>query len=239
MQETSMVSANGWLQSLHHSDPLTLGVLYLLIALSVLTWSLIIYKAWELWRAVRANKAYAQQFWQTDIDELRDNRDKLQSSGPFAILTLKGFEALQHYQKYPDGPSEIKGTLSEMLTRVLRQAIQDCTTKLESGIGILATVGNTAPFIGLFGTVVGIMSALTGISQSGAAGLDVVAGPIGEALIATAAGLACAIPAVVAYNSFVRRLRVLGNELDGFAHDVLVRLGTEAAERSLVSSERR
>lgn len=232
-------ATNQWLQSLQHSDPLVLGVLYLLIALSVLTWSLIIYKSWELWQAGRANKAYAQKFWQADMDALREDTRSLHSGGPFAILTVKGLAALQHYHKYPDGPSEVKGTLAEMLTRVLRQSIQDCTTHLESGIGLLATIGNTAPFIGLFGTVVGIMSALKGISQSGAAGLDVVAGPIGEALIATAAGLACAIPAVVAYNSFVRRLRVLGNALDGFAHDVLVRLVSEAAERSLVSTERR
>lgn len=236
-QTASGVSSNGWLQSLQHSDPLVLGVLYLLIALSVLTWTLIIYKAWELWRAGRANKTYAEKFWQTEIDVL--SNQAAHSTGPFAMLTAKGFEAVQHYQKYPEGPSEIRGTLAEMLTRVLRQSIQDCTTHLESGIGILATIGNTAPFIGLFGTVVGIMSALQGISQTGAAGLDVVAGPIGEALIATAAGLACAIPAVVAYNSFVRRLRVLGNGLDGFAHDLLVRLSAEAAERSLVSAERR
>ncbi len=232
-------SMNGWLDSLQHGDPLTLGVLYLLIVLSIITWSLIIYKSWELWRAARANKAYAQRFWEADIEALRESGQTLHSVGPFALLTTKGLEALQHYQKYSDGPSEIKGTLTEMLTRVLRQSIQDCTTQLESGIGILATIGNTAPFVGLFGTVVGIMSALVGISQTGAAGLDVVAGPIGEALIATAAGLACAIPAVVAYNSFVRRLRVLGNSLDGFAHNVLLRLSTEAAERSLVSSERR
>jgi len=232
-------STNEWVQSLQHSDPLVLGVLYLLIALSVLSWSLIIYKSWELWRAGRANKDFAKKFWQSDIDALREANQTADSSGPFALLTAKGIEALQHYQKYPDGPTEIKGTPAEMLTRVLRQTIQDCTTRLESGIGLLATIGNTAPFIGLFGTVVGIMSALKGISQTGAAGLDVVAGPIGEALIATAAGLACAIPAVVAYNSFVRRLRVLGNTLDGFAHDVLVRLATEAVERALISAERR
>ncbi|MBI3805881.1 MAG: MotA/TolQ/ExbB proton channel family protein [Nitrospirae bacterium] len=228
-----------WFESLQHSDPLVLGVLYLLVALSVLTWSIIIYKALELWRAGRANKLYAQQFWQDDFDILKEGNKISDAGGPFAFITAKGLEALQHYQKYPDGPSEIKGSLSDVLTRVLRQSIQDCTTRLESGIGLLATVGNTAPFIGLFGTVVGIMSALKGISQSGAAGLDVVAGPIGEALIATAAGLACAIPAVIAYNSFVRRLRVLGNGMDGFAHDVLIRLSSEAAERSLVSAERR
>lgn len=228
-----------WLESLQHADPVSLAVLYILVVLSLVTWFLIIYKGLELWRAGRANKVYAQQFWEADLDTLRKNDQTSRARDPFAFLTAKGLAALEYHQKYADGNSEMKGTLGEMLTRVLRQGIQDCTLKLESGIGILATIGNTAPFIGLFGTVVGIMSALTGISRSGSAGLDVVAGPIGEALIATAAGLACAIPAVVAYNSFVRRLRVLGNALDGFAHDVLVRLTSEAAQQTLEPVERR
>jgi biopolymer transport protein ExbB len=227
------VASNGWMQSLAHADPMALGVLYILVGLSILTWSLIIYKAWELWQAGRANKAYVQQFLEADIWAIKENIRALDSKGPFALLTKRGLDGLEHYYKYQDGSSEIKATLSETLTRVLRQAIQDCITKRESGIGLLATIGNTAPFIGLFGTVVGIMSALQGISRTGAAGLDVVAGPIGEALIATAAGLACAIPAVVAYNTFVRRMRVLNNALDGFAHDLLVRLLAHAADRRL------
>jgi|SRR5581483_2123011 len=225
------VASNGWMQSLAHADPMALGVLYILVGLSLLTWSLVIYKGWELWRAGRANRAFAQQFWEVDLATLRETNPAQHSNGPFASLTERGLAGMEHYYKYQDGSSEIKGTLTEALTRVLRQSIQDSVTKLESGIGLLATIGNTAPFIGLFGTVVGIMSALKGISQTGAAGLDVVAGPIGEALIATAAGLACAIPAVVAYNTFVRRLKVLSNGLDGFAHDLLIRLVAQSAER--------
>lgn len=227
------IASSGWMQSLEHADPFAMGILYLLVGMSFLTWFLIIYKSWEFWRAGKTNQTYAKRFWEADLWAVKENEASHPSTGPFALLTARGLAGLEHFYRYQEGPSEIKVTLSDTLTRVLRQAIQDCVTKLESGLGLLATIGNTAPFIGLFGTVVGIMSALQGISKAGAAGLDVVAGPIGEALIATAAGLACAIPAVVAYNTFVRRLRVMNNSLDGFAHDLLVRLVAEAAERKL------
>jgi biopolymer transport protein ExbB len=227
------IASNGWMESLAHADPIALAVLYLLVGLSLLAWFLIIYKTWELVQAGRTNRAFAKQFWETDLSTLKEKEEAFDSGAPFAQMTARGLAALEHYYKYHDGPPEMKSNLAETLTRVLRQSIQDCVTRFETGIGLLATIGNTAPFIGLFGTVVGIMSALTGISRSGAAGLDVVAGPIGEALIATAAGLACAIPAVVGYNAFVRRLRVMGNTLDGFAHDLLVRLVAHAAERRL------
>lgn len=231
--------SNGWLQDLQRADPIVLGVLYLLVALSFLTWSLIIYKALELWRAGRANRIFAKQFWEaTDISIFKEAPPN--ANGPFALLTSRGLTALQRCEDYGCLSSGSEGEPIGTLTRVLRQAIQDCLTKLEAGTGILATIGNTAPFIGLFGTVIGIMSALKGISQTGAAGLDVVAGPIGEALIATAAGLACAIPAVIAYNSFVRRLRVSGNGLDGFAHDLMVRLLSKRSElHTLESVERK
>jgi biopolymer transport protein ExbB len=158
-------------------------------------------------------------------------------SCPLAHLTESGLQALKHYQIHQAGSSGVAGNLAEALTRALRQAIQNQVTHFEAGLGVLATIGNTAPFIGLFGTVIGIMVALKGISLSGSAGLDVVAGPIGEALIATGAGIGCAVPAVVAYNTFVRRVRVLANALDGFAYDLLARLVAEEATRSLKGQE--
>jgi len=221
--------ANGWLPDLQHASPLVLGVLYLLIALSVLTWFFIVFKGMEFWRAQRANKSYAQQFWDVTNLATAASRTDGDLSGQFARLTASGLQALERYHAHQGVALGKEGDPTETITRALRQTIQDSMTRLETGLGLLATIGNTAPFIGLFGTVVGIMSALRGISQTGAAGLDVVAGPIGEALIATAVGLACAIPAVVAYNSFVRRLRVLGNSMDGFAHDLLARIIGENA----------
>ena len=219
--------ANSWLPDLQHASPLVMGVLYLLIALSLLTWFFIILKGLEFWRAQRTNHRYARQFWEvTHLAPFAGSTDTGRC-GQFAQLTENGLQALSRYQKHQGVMLGKAGDPTETITRALRQSIQDSMTQLETGLGLLATIGNTAPFIGLFGTVVGIMSALSGISRTGAAGLDVVAGPIGEALIATAVGLACAIPAVVAYNSFVRRLRVLGNSLDGFAHDLLARIIAE------------
>jgi biopolymer transport protein ExbB len=230
------VSISMWLRDLNNSDPIVMGVLYLLLALSLLSWFLIAYKAIELWKARLANGRYAKWFWGT-LDQTVLNNGLPPRSGiacPFAHLTESGLQALKHYQVHQVGSAGgVAGTLVEILTRALRQAIQDQVTHFEAGLGILATIGNTAPFIGLFGTVIGIMTALKGISLSGSAGLDVVAGPIGEALIATGAGIGCAVPAVVAYNTFVRRARVLSNALDGFAYDLLARLLAEEATKTL------
>ena len=223
----SPMNANGWSQGLLTVSPIVMTVLVLLIALSLLTWFFIIFKGLEFWRAQRTNKSYAQK--SGVVPELSAVPDRVDANlrGQFAQLTENGLQALDRYHKHQGVLLGKAGDPTETITRALRQTIQDSMTKLEMGLGLLATIGNTAPFIGLFGTVVGIMSALRGISRTGAAGLDVVAGPIGEALIATAVGLACAIPAVVAYNSFVRSLRVLGNSLDGFAHDLLARIIAE------------
>jgi len=108
-----------------------------------------------------------------------------------------------------------------MITRVLRSEITQASSRMESGLTFLASVGSTAPFVGLFGTVWGIYHALLAIAASGQVQIDKVAGPVGEALIMTAAGLAVAIPAVLAYNAFVRVNRIALAELDGFAHDLL------------------
>jgi biopolymer transport protein ExbB len=220
--------STSWLQDLNSADPIVMGTLYLLLLLSVVTWFLIAYKALELWRAKRFNQAYVKRFWeQKDVASL--NHSSQTGTGPLAHLTASGLEALRRHEGYHARPEGVGGSLTDTLIRGLRQTIQDQLTRFEAGLGVLATIGNTAPFIGLFGTVIGIMSALKGISRTGAAGLDVVAGPIGEALIATAAGIACAVPAVVGYNTFVRRLKVLGNTMENFAYDLLARITAEHA----------
>jgi biopolymer transport protein ExbB len=205
----------------------------------MLSWFLMAYKTIQLWRARRANIMYAKRFWDTtDLTKLKDDLDS-NAACPLAHLTESGLEALKHYQIHRMSTTGEGGNLAEALTRALRQAIQDQVTHFEAGLGVLATIGNTAAFIGLFGTVIGIMSALKGISLSGGTGLDVVAGPISEALIATGAGIACAVPAVVGYNIFVRRVRVFTNTLDGFAYDLLARLVGEEASRKLTETEKR
>ncbi len=224
--------STSWLHDLDSADPIVLGTLYLLLALSVVTWFLIAYKALELWRAKRSNVAYLKRFWdhKKDLASLNHGAPSA-SDGPLAQLTASGLDALRRHEAYHVRSEGVAGNLTDTLTRGLRQTIQDQLTRFEAGLGVLATIGNTAPFIGLFGTVIGIMSALKGISRTGAAGLDVVAGPIGEALIATAAGIACAVPAVVGYNTFVRRLKVFGNTMENFAYDLLARITGEHASR--------
>jgi len=118
------------------------------------------------------------------------------------------------------------GSAEDFLTRSLRRAIEQTNASVESGLTVLASVGSAAPFVGLFGTVWGIYHALLAIGMSGQGTLDKVAGPVGEALIMTAIGLAVAIPAVLAYNAFTRRNRIMLAELDGFAHDVFAFMST-------------
>lgn len=230
--QVATMTSSKWLSELANADPIVLGVLYLLLALSVLTWFLIAYKAVELGWARRANGRFSKRFWDTPELALPHNATRAsKAQSPLAQLTASGLTALANYPVNHGDPGGVAGHLAEVITRGLRQSIQDQLTHFERGLGILATIGNTAPFIGLFGTVVGIMSALKGIAEIGSADLSVVAGPISEALIATAAGIACAIPAVVGYNSYVRRLKVLGNTLDSFAYDLLARLIAEQARR--------
>jgi len=221
--------SGSWLEDLGTADPIVIGTLYLLLGLSLLTWFLIAYKALELWRARRANAVYLKRFWDSKTMASLNHGPSSDLAGPMAQVAVSGMEALKRHEAYHIRAEGVAGNLSEALTRGLRQTIQDQLTRFESGLGILATIGNTAPFIGLFGTVIGIMSALKGISRTGAAGLDVVAGPIGEALIATAAGIACAVPAVVGYNTFVRRMKVFGNAMENFAYDLLARIAAEHA----------
>jgi len=210
-------------------DPLVTAVLYLLVLTSIFCWFLIVYKVSELWRANRANIIYAKQFWASEspVVFLLSSVER-KDTAPLAHLTENSIQALRHYCAHQHA-SGMVGNLSDSLTRALRQAIQDQTARFESGLGFLATIGNTAPFIGLFGTVIGMMSTLQQITATGSTDLSVVAGPIGEALVATAAGIACAVPAVVAYNSLLRRLKVFGNTLDSFAYDLLEHLTSEHA----------
>jgi biopolymer transport protein ExbB len=140
---------------------------------------------------------------------------------PLARIAETGFAVLRDGESGLSVNLQHSGDRQDILERSLRQRIQQERQQVEQGLTILASIGSTAPFIGLFGTVWGIMHALQDISRAGSASLDVVAGPIGEALVATAIGIATAVPAVLAYNYFVRRVRVSVAELDNFATDVL------------------
>ncbi len=202
------------------TSPIVAATLWLLVSFSVISWTLIVMKAWMQFRLSRQNSAFTKTFWSArNLTEAETAAQ--QAEGPLAQLCRTGFGALREIGK--DGADSLQnsGDRQDVLERRLRAEVQKELHKLESGLMVLASIGSTAPFVGLFGTVWGIMHALQDISRTGSAGLDVVAGPIGEALIATAVGIATAIPAVLAYNYGLRQVRLYGAELEAFANDFL------------------
>jgi biopolymer transport protein ExbB len=204
------------------------AVLIILILLSVVTWSIAIVKIKQFKRSALACHDFQEDFWNAKTWEeglqlVNGNQSEL------AKVAQVGFTEYQEYQKNPDG-LKYAGEIHEILERPMRQEIQKILRVQEKGLAELASIGSTAPFIGLFGTVWGIMVALQEISASGQASIDIVAGPIGEALIATAIGIAAALPAVLFYNYFIRRLKVWVTEIDTFT-DAFLRLSAKQIKK--------
>lgn len=200
------------------STSIVTWTLYTLIAFSVLSWILILIKGIQHLRVAYANQSYSRIFWHAKDFHAAANLKGF--SGPLARVAHAGFSTLDETDDATTiHDLEHSGDRQELLDRRLRQQMQKERGALESGLAVLATIGSTSPFVGLFGTVWGIMGALKDISKSGSASLDVVAGPIGEALVATAIGIAVAVPAVIGYNFFLRRTKVIWANLDDFATD--------------------
>ncbi|GAP35523.1 MotA/TolQ/ExbB proton channel family protein [Piscinibacter sakaiensis] len=218
----------GLQQLWEHGDAVTRGVALLLLAMSVLAWLLIFWKAWLL-RRVRADLAQAlPAFW--SAAELAAARTQLGHFDREGVLLPLLDAALA---VPPAGTLEARGEAASQLTRRLRDALHGVLGLLQTGQVALASIGATAPFVGLFGTVWGVFHALSGIAASGAFGIDKVSGPVGEALVMTAAGLAVAIPAVLGYNVFGQRIAACEAELEGFAHDLReLQLGAGAGPAS-------
>ncbi len=191
--------------------------LYVLIGFSIATWTVVLCKVMQHFRASWRNRGYMRAFWAAP--NLLGAKTLTIQRGPAARISHAGFEVLAESETARDLAHS--GERRELLERCLRQQLQKERRALESGLALLASIGSTAPFVGLFGTVWGIMNALKDITKAGNASLDVVAGPIGEALIATAIGIAVAVPAVLAYNFFLRRMKTVVAQLDDFATDFL------------------
>ena len=201
------------------SSPVIAITLLLLLLLSVTTWSIALYKLWRQVRDGQHNRAFNDKFWRaSDWNAAAELAQR--SKGDLAQLSQVGFAEVNNLHK-AQHDLQHQGQPREVLESMLRRQVQNIQRYHERGLAELATIGSTAPFIGLFGTVWGIMHALQDIGKSGSASLDIVAGPIGEALIATAIGIATALPAVLAYNFFLRRLRVHLTDLENFAHDFM------------------
>jgi biopolymer transport protein ExbB len=190
-------------------------VALLLLAMSVTAWVLILWKGWLLRRANADIARAVPAFW--DAATLPDGRSRLAAlDREKVLLPLLDAAAAQPGV----GTLETSGQLESQLTRRLRDALHRGLAHLQFGQVLLASIGSTAPFVGLFGTVWGIYHALVGIAAAGSISVDKVSGPIGEALIMTAAGIAVAVPAVLAFNVFGKWVAACEAELEGFAHDL-------------------
>ncbi|NLC23441.1 MotA/TolQ/ExbB proton channel family protein [Oxalobacter vibrioformis] len=217
----------GFAHFIAQSDPLGKCLLVILLGMSIASWTLIVVKGIAAWRRNRHGNAFLQLFWNaTSLDAVRH---EIQTHGikcPFSHLTAHAQHAKEHHNTYGAAKLSEAGTQQEFLIRTMKKVIDEDAARLENGLSVLATIGSTAPFIGLFGTVWGIYNALIAISATGAGTLDKVAGPVGEALIMTGIGLAVAIPAVIGYNMLVRTNNVTLARLDAFANELLTFLST-------------
>lgn len=200
-------------------------VLLLLLSFSIISWGIILFKFFQVQRAKGESERFMDFFWKSKrFDAIASQVDRFASS-PLTVLFNEGYSELK---KVVETDSKSDGTAFstdlggvENVSRALRRATNSEITRLEKYLTFLATTGSTSPFIGLFGTVWGIMTAFEGIGKTGSASLAVVAPGIAEALIATAIGLVAAIPAVMAYNHFQHKIRVLINEMDSFTTEFL------------------
>jgi biopolymer transport protein TolQ len=240
---------NDIIQMIVHTGPVVKFVLLLLLLFSVISWAIIFMKYRLLSRAKVETGAFLELFWESrDLKRVYTESEALNYS-PVACLFRAGYAEFSRFSKLQasasdaghaeagrhkdtgsvdrDGPLRSRQALMDNLERSLKKASIDQNKRLERSLSFLATTGNTTPFIGLFGTVWGIMESFRGIGLKGSANLAVVAPGISEALIATAAGLAAAIPAVVAFNYFSQRVSVLQAEMDIFTTDFLSMVGRQ------------
>ena len=206
---------------------ISIAVAVILLVMSVASWYFMLIKIVQLLKLKAANKRYMADFYAAT--NLQTAMKNIQSDAPAHQLAANAVAAAQHHQTHAVKNLAESCNYDEFVARSMRRSLSQTTGQLESGLSVLASVGSVAPFVGLFGTVWGIYHALAQIGISGQATLDKVAGPVGEALIMTAIGLAVAIPAVLAYNAFVKQNRNFLSALDAFAQDLHTLITTGAA----------
>ncbi len=219
--DAQALSQMGFDHLIHNFDVVGIVVFITLVVMSVLSWYFIVANFLRnLMIRTRADSV-RHTFWETPSaqDAVRFLEDQPKSE-PFSKIAIDCASAAAHHQRHEGSRLVEALNRSEFIDRALRQAVARESARLEGGLTVLATVGSTAPFVGLLGTVWGIYHALIRIGATGQASIDAVAGPVGEALIMTAIGLGVAIPAVLAYNFYVRANRVTYSQFDEFAHDL-------------------
>jgi biopolymer transport protein ExbB len=195
-------------------DLVARSVLVLLAIMSLSSWYVILTKLWDQRKLKQSARVVEKQFW--TAPSLKDGVERLKKGDDFRTIAEDGLRAASHH----DGRLTDRIDLHEWITMSLQRAVDGINSKLQSGLGLLATVGSVSPFVGLFGTVWGILNALVGIGIAGQASIDKVAGPVGEALIMTALGLFVAVPAVMGYNWLLGRNKILQDALRNFASDL-------------------
>jgi biopolymer transport protein ExbB len=195
-------------------DFVSKGTLIILVIMSMGSWYIIFVKLWEQYRLMAEGRAMRASFWKAN--SLREGAKKLKGSSAYRFIAESGLDANEHHE----GSLTENIDLNTWVTMSVQRAVDSVQNRLQDGLAFLATVGSTAPFVGLFGTVWGIYHALTAIGIAGQASIDKVAGPVGEALIMTAIGLAVAVPAVLGYNWLVRRNKVVMESVRGFGADM-------------------
>ncbi len=213
----------GMLEIMLEASPVVKGVLILLVIVSIASWYVIGYKWFYLRKARNESVRFLEIFWQSKrLDAIYSSAEEFVRS-PISQVFKAGYIELSKLKNTDDDGQTMRTQLGgiENVERALRRAMTSELTALEGMLPFLATVGSNAVFVGLFGTVWGIMVAFVNINAAGAAGLDVVAGPIAEALVVTAVGLLTAIPAGVAYNWFLSKIKVLNAEMENFSNDFL------------------
>ena len=195
-------------------DWVSKGTLIILVIMSMGSWYIIFVKLWEQSKLGREGRAMGAGFWKAA--SLKEGASKLKANSAYRYIAETGIEANEHHE----GTLTDNIDLNTWVTMSVQRSVDNINNRLQDGLAFLATVGSTAPFVGLFGTVWGIYHALTAIGIAGQASIDKVAGPVGEALIMTALGLAVAVPAVMGYNWLVRRNKVLMETVRAYGSDV-------------------
>ena len=238
MHPTEALTTMSFANFLRQTDAVGLFVFGLLVVMSIVSWYFMIIKFIRVVRIRTRSNHVVSSFWKTPTDQAIGYLENQPDWEPFSKIALDGEFAMQHHDQLTE--DRLAGTLhrADFLDRSLRASINREMERLETGLTFLATVGSTAPFVGLFGTVWGIFHALVRIGATGETSLDQVAGPVGEALIMTALGLAVAVPAVLGYNLLVRNNRVIIASFHAFAEDLLAYLTTGARVPSSMDHHR-
>mgnify|MGYP000896999005 FL=1 len=214
METAATENPYGLMAALEQGGPITVSVFVILVFMSLVTWYIIFTKWWDQRKVMNDAAELEKKFW--SAPSLQEGANKLPKESAFRQIVDDGLRASHHH----DGKLTDKIDEHEWISMSLNRSNAAVQSKLQGGLAFLASVGSTSPFIGLFGTVIGIYRALISIGIAGQASIDKVAGPVGEALIMTALGLAVAVPAVLGYNWLIRRNKDLAEKLGNFAADV-------------------